>query len=692
MSGLSDAFSFADYKQALSVQSMMAPSDVGMLQSLTLGGLVLGIVALTVISLIRRSGTAFTGILLLASVAVSQALLYGMLDFLTDGMMVLASALAASALLLFVNAVLHTAQGNRIVAVISAIAIVSLISLAGLTLGGADFAAEASFAAAAVNVLAVALLVFAIQQDPRGNGILGFSLILALLATTLMTPTPVQFLEGFAATVAPIAIMTIGVLIATLSAPFVGEDLSLAFAPRDRAPANDAAFAAGASLFADDDDAAPQPRPAMATQQSFHEQPVAEPAPQPVHQPQHEPAPSYSAAPSEPVSSYWHQDSAGGPMLEVAQDEYVWDALAQPEVRAGQTILDACGAATSIELTPEGLRGRLTAEALPLFDDQVLGGGDPVSGPFDVVLSTHDASFRLTGRRQVDHDGILMRLDATMTDVQALRAQPVPAAVGFATASATEEPAPTPAPVAAPTMTRAAPDPVVRLSDEVGTGFEIDLRHCGSSPEEVRDAVDVGAARLAQMLADDSRRGPFAVIDTAGLNVPPGTLASAVGKAVRAHKLPKGALLVALDPGAEKKSNQIEAQASDIQRAGGGVALLLREASASKAPKFQPNMLWISALDVPMGKHGPKKGVLTKLSKKLGAPVLVADVKDRGEAAELHDAGATFGLGRAFKAEEPKPQAPTAPATDFSSSPEPEAVPPRDQAGLQTSLRARGLR
>ena len=687
MSGLSDAFSFADYKQALSVQSMMAPSDVGMLQSLTLGGLGLGVVALLVISFLRRSGTAFTGFLFLAAVGVSQAILYGRLDFLTEGAMLLATALTASAALLFVNAVLHTAQGNRIVAVISAIAIVSLMALSGLTAGGANLAAEASYAAVCVNILAIALLIFAIQQDPRGNGVLGFSLIMAFLAMTLMTPTPVQFLNGFTATVAPIVIMTVGVLIATLSAPFVGEDLSLAFAPRMKAPTRDEPFAPGTSLFADDDDVPARPQPVLSDQSDFAEQPTPRFNEQPAHQAP--PEPTYQAAPSEPVSSYWAQDSAGGPMLEVAEDEYVWDALAQPEVRAGQTILHACGAETSIELTPEGLRGRLSAEALALFDDQVLGGGDPVSGPFDVALATHAAAFRLTGRRQVDHDGILMRLDATMSEVQGLRAAPAPAATGFATSS---QPADTPQPTEAPKMMArtAQADPVVRLTDDVTTGFEIDLRDCGSSPDKVRDAVDQGAGQLAAMLADNSRRGPFAIIDTAGLNVPAGTLASAVGKAVRNHELPKGALLVALDPGAEKKPAAIEAQATDIQRAGGGIALLLREANA-KAPKFQPNMLWISALDVPMGKNGPKKGVLTKLSRRFGAPVLVADIQDRGEATELHDAGATFGLGRAFKARETEQKSVAGEiAQDTSLRADPPAG--RDQKGLQTSLRARGLR
>ncbi|MEM7740407.1 MAG: hypothetical protein AAF225_06360, partial [Pseudomonadota bacterium] len=147
MSGLSDAFSFADYKQALSVQAMMSPSDVGLLQNATLGALALGTLALLIISFLRRSGTAVTGALLLASVAGVQAILYGQLDFLTDGMMVLASALTAAAALLFVNAVLHTAQGNRIVAVVSAVAIAALIGLASVTAGGLHLGAEASLAA-----------------------------------------------------------------------------------------------------------------------------------------------------------------------------------------------------------------------------------------------------------------------------------------------------------------------------------------------------------------------------------------------------------------------------------------------------------------------------------------------------------------------------------------------------------------
>ncbi|MEO1042403.1 MAG: hypothetical protein AAFX52_08935 [Pseudomonadota bacterium] len=692
MSGLSDVFSFADYKQALSVQSMMAPGDVAMLQNVTLGALALGTVALVLISIVRRSGTAITGALLLASVAGVQAILYGQLDFLTDGMMVLASALTAAAALLFVNAVLHTAQGNRIVAIVSAVAIAAVIGLAGLTAGGLNLAAEASLAALIVGVVAVGLLCFAIQQDPSGNGILGFSMIMAFLAAILMTSTPAQFLDGFLATAAPVSIMTAGVLIAAITAPFVGEDLSFSFASRGREPVGAHSFAAGGSLFSDDDDV-PQQSAVVSERRVFSDTP-REPAPEPqrsYHDPDPVPSPaaSFQAAPSEPVSSYWHQASAGGPMLDVAANEYVWDALAQPEVRAGQTILDACGAETSIELTPEGLRDRLSPEALALFDDQVLGGGEPVSGPFDVDLATQGATFRFNGRRQVDHDGILMRLDATIEDVHGHQPQAAPAATGFAAAAAVPQPQhEQPEPVAT-----ASAESVVRLHDDTAIGFEIDLRHCGTSADEVRDAVDQGAAQLAQMLADDARRGPFAVIDAVGLNVPPGTLASAIGKAVRAHDLPKGALLVALDPGINKKPNAIEAQATDIQRAGGGVALLLHELS-SKAPKFQPNMLWISALDVPMGKNGPKKGTLSKVSKRLGAPVLVADIKDKREAADLQDAGATFGLGRAFKTTEPKVQSTPepAPAVAPTLAADPETAPAPDRSGLQTSLRARGLR
>ncbi|MEM9810369.1 MAG: hypothetical protein AAF788_04005 [Pseudomonadota bacterium] len=697
MGGLGDAFSFSGYSQALAVQSMMAPADLAMVETGILSALGLGALVLFVMVILRQSGRAASGFALVALVALGQAVLFGRVDFLTSGTVVLITALTASALVLFVHAVMFAGQDSKIALTISIALIAALLGLSMMTVLGRSVGPEMTLAVVASCVASVLMVMAGILGDPGGKGFVGFSMLLALLASLLMTNAASPFLDGFFPTVLPAILVASGVLLATVGAPFLAASLAVPALRAARRAEHDG-FASGTALFADDDDtglsqagqgafthAASFDRGAQEQRQggvsdhhiwrdqsqnrndhhrdafpiprgqdsaSFYDQ-----MPQGFERDQR---PSFDGH-SEPVSSLWPQDH-GSAALEAASDEYIWDALAQPEVRCGDDVLRACGAETAIELSPEGIRARLSPEALPAFDDEVLGGGDPRSGTFSVRLATPAANFLFTGRRQVDHDGILMRIDGAFGQVQLLD-QSVPTATRFATSSAPQGRASAPHEDNAPPTPSLTPAlqgafrPVMRLSDQEAIGFDATPQIAVVTEDSARAIIDGAAQHLAALIADNPRQGPFAIIDASQIDVRPGVIASAIGKAVRAYDLPRGSFVVGYSVGrSAQDASAYVAQMRDIKRAGGGTGLILR-GLPPQGLKLAADMVIISALDVPATKKGPKRAVLNKLSKRFGGAVLVTDIKDLLEAASLRGAGVMFGAGRAFRDQEaPQPQ------------------------------------
>lgn len=686
MGELGDAFSFGRYADALAQQGAMHPDNLALVEAGVLGALGLGAFILLVLSFVRRSGTAAAGFALLILVALSEAILFGGLSFITPGTKILIGALTASAMLLFTNAVLHTGRENLLVAGLSAVVIAGLLALGGAVVAGLPLGAESRFAMLAACALSGVLLGYAIVRDPAGKAIIGLSLLLAILGALMMTAEVVPLTRGVLPVTAPSVIVAAGILLATLSAPFLPDDIRVP----SRREREAAAPMMPASLF--DDDEAPVISPAREahplrerhepsfsftrtpkTETSVPALETHEPPAEEVFEP--EPAREAFAASAEtpasnpfarqfgdqqdPVSNHW-SPGASGVILEAADDEYIWDALAQPEVRCGGIVLDACGGSRPDDLTPEGFRERLHPEALARFDDLVLGGGEPESGPFEVPLETDRARFVLEGRRKVDHDGILMRIDAIVRDVQrAAAALPAPLA-------------------AVPESFK----PVRRLADSMTVGFEALPEEKPTSADDVK-AVVLEAGRVLKAMAEDNpQAGVFAMLDASSLKAKPGLLAAAVGKAVRVHELNRGAFVVGLKPPQPKDAKAFKTAVEDIRRAGGRVAWAIDDPKA-KPVKVEADMLWVSSGALMTGKRA-KKSPLEALEKRFGLPILIRDLVTEGDAAKASALGATFGAGRAFGALETPGQG----ASDADGSGRRLSVP----GGKMSALRAGGLR
>ncbi|GGY54908.1 hypothetical protein [Parvularcula lutaonensis] len=649
MGDLGNAFSFDRYADLLARRAAMDPSGFSTVETATLGALAVGALGLFVLIFARRSGTAAAGFALVVLTALSEAVLFGGLDFVTPGTKTLIGSLTASALLLFVNAVLHTGRENLLVAGISAVVIGILLSLGGATVAGFGYAAEAQLAMLAATALSAGLLVFAMVRDPRGKAFLGLSVLLAILASLLMIDPVAGSLQSMMPVVTPIVAVAAGILLATLSAPFVADDIRVP--SRSERRAAEAGQYRPVSLFNDDgsvfDDVqrsprAREPRERPEPRFSRHESQPAQAfdAPPTFPQEPYEPAAFEAAAAAtaagyaesgDPVSNYWHQDPAGA-VLEAEHDEYIWDALAQPEVRAGDDVLRALHVQRADDLTPEGLRSRLAPEALRLFDEEVLGGSDPVSGPFDVTLQTGDARFQFRGRRQVDHDGVLMRLDAAVTGIQPLSA---------------DQPAQLEAPSYADVPSHFRP--VALLRDQTISGFEIGMPPGPLSEDVVKETIDEAASILKDLMQAGEVKGPFAILDASALDLRPGQIAAAVGKAVRVHELPRGALLVGVRLPANKDMKSFALMADDIRKAGGGIAFIVDDPRARPVKGIQPQMVWVDASDVMTRKRG-RKSAIDAIARKFEAPVLVRELRDPEDASDAREDGALFGVGNAFRA------------------------------------------
>jgi hypothetical protein len=641
MSGWSDAFSFDRYADALARQAAMDPSGFALMQTAVLGSLATGAFLCLIIALVRRSGTATAGFALLVLTGLSQALLFGLLDFLTPDTKVLLGALTASALLVFTNAVLHTGRENILIAGLSTVVVGALLALAGAVMLDKPFGAEARLAMLGSAGFSSLLLLYAMLRDPKGKALLGAGVVLAVLAAMLMTDEAVPLTRGLLPASFPSVLITLGILVAALAAPFLADEHRISAA--SHRSQREAPTYVPTSLFGDEPAAPsnsgifrrPEPQPEEPFQRN-EPAPAPEPhrfAPLPpfgnLSEPADEPqvpelgadAGFTSPALSDTASSNWVQGQDAG--FEPAADEYVWDALAQPEVRCGADLLKAFGADNAQELTLEGMRERLQDEALASFDENVLGGGEPESGTFDLDLETASARFRLEGRRKVDHDGVLTRIDA---QVLAIKAKPAPS---------------TSAGLSAPAVLPGIFRPISDLRSDAAAGLEIAPKRA-LSEEEVKAATAQGAAILRSMI-DSGRADAVLMIDGHGLGVRPGIIAAAVGKAVRQHDLPKGSVVVGLVLPLPREVKAFSKIAGDLKLAGASVALILPGPSAKATKKLNADAVWLPANQVTGRKA--KRSPVEKVAYRFGVPVHIRNVSSETEEADLRGAGATLVAG-----------------------------------------------
>ncbi|ADM09408.1 sensory box/GGDEF domain/EAL domain protein [Parvularcula bermudensis HTCC2503] len=407
-----------------------ATSQLSLIEAVAIGGL--GGLALLFLfyGLVRRSAVAIVGFSFLALTALVIAQIFGRLSFVSDGARMLILCLFSCAVLLFATTTIRSARENPLVGLVILLMIAASF-FAGVA-GFFSFVRGEEIAAlslsATVLVMGVLIVVEFLRRDMGtiavAPGLLAAMGALPAIAiagrepatmTVLTAMLPVFLLSGGVGFSALVALWVVKPTAATTDqAPQKQREVG----PSPFEPAAEPVLAELSSegSYAERREAAERlgraPRPGGRAEPE-EEAPVAAPP--------RARRGSYDEAPMEPVSALWGRGE--GPFdpedrrpvraLDIAPDSYVWDQFAAREVRIGQDFASAFLVDAGRLATPDVLRDGVDADSLDAFDDHVLGGADPVTGPFDIdILSRHGDAFRLHGRRVTDHEGLLTRIEA----------------------------------------------------------------------------------------------------------------------------------------------------------------------------------------------------------------------------------------------------------------------------------------
>ncbi|MEM9989534.1 MAG: EAL domain-containing protein, partial [Pseudomonadota bacterium] len=430
-----------------------------------------GVVAISmlVISLFKRSAVAAVSFSFLALTTLILGMLYGRFDFLPMGTQTLLGCLFACSFLLFTTATIRLARENPFVgAVILMVIAALLVTGGGALLNMIDGRQLASFGLMIALALGAILMCVEIIRGDRPTLAMAPGLLCLFISPFLM-----RYIGGAASVTAwwavsfPLMMLAVGTVYVTVIAQII---LSLSARQGVRAAnlttvsARTATAAAPAAVFgmhevADEDhhhersEFSYNAPSSEEYDEAMDEGDLAEDhvAPQTV---QHE----YAAVPQtqgdveegadvreeketahptapyqpisvsavEPVSAQWGTtndpssvsshpvEAPSSPVFTVADDEYVWDSIADQEVKVGAGFADLLGLTQEGRtLSPDVMRDALAPASLGDFDDAILGGAEPETGRFNLALTTGEGRvIGVEGRRQVDHDGILSRIEA----------------------------------------------------------------------------------------------------------------------------------------------------------------------------------------------------------------------------------------------------------------------------------------
>ncbi|MGV6819334.1 MAG: EAL domain-containing protein [Parvularcula sp.] len=693
-----------------------APREMPIVEGVVLAGLAAVAGLLIVVALFRRSAVAAVGFSFLALIGLVCALLFGRLSFVPEPTQILLLCLAACAMLLFVTATIRVARDNPLIGVLvlvglAALLVIGVASGAGVVDGGPLMRLGL---AATFGLTSLCLLVEVIRRD-RASLIVAPGLVAIMASPVAMSMVANSAAGSWLAVAAPIMLLAAGGVYAAVAAlavlSFGGEGAAEAGATHPVSPTMTPMVATPTAAFQEVADEPLPVAPMMQEVTTAEDAPAMTAGPiSQVDEPHAHPEPvrhDYAAAPqsptphppalndaAEPVSAQWGRkdaDAGFGPL--VANDEYVWDQMAEQEVKAGDGFLGLFGVAEGRDASPDQLRNSVAPGSLGEFDDQILGGSQPVTGRFDVELAMVDgARIRVEGRRQVDPDGILTRLEATGQELAAAPIQPAPMSAAPKSALAASA-----APLAATRRNgrrsdaqdlltafdageiRAHFQPIVRLADRVTVGFEAlarwhqqdgtvveagdfvpELIKKGKGLELVSLIVGQAARELADWIAAEPGQGQFVSVNIAASDLPRDELATIIKDAVSTYALPAGALVVELTEGRIKASqSKALAAAKSVRQAGASLAIDdfgVGYSTLGRLTKFNFDLIKTDrSLIADLSGKKARRFMKTLLATahKQGAPVIAEGVEDEETAAILTEMGCEFAQGFLFGRAEP---------------------------------------
>lgn len=727
MNEIVPTFGIDEYSQRLAWVLESAPREVALVQAVTIA--LLGAVAVMMlgIALFRRSAIAAVSFSFLSLGALIVAMIFGQLDFISVGTQTLILCLFMCSVLLFVTATIRLARDSAIMGIVTFISILALLAAGGASmLQLVEDIPISRLVIAATTLITLVLMIVEFFRGDKGTMAVSPGLLLAIATLPAMSYVAGQGMnEEWILVVTPVLLFTAGLLMAAFAAQLTAQAPAIRQAkPRKSKPVRKQRFsrptavaASGAGVlqeFEDDDHHAPQqsrrqapsfdapaadlPRePYPATNEDLsagapqEEETEREYTPPPAAD-----RPRFTAH-SEPVSSQWGSGqgrSYASPTIPIADDEYVWDMMSDLEVRMGDAFASYLDLPAGQLATPDVLRELIDERSLPEFDDIILGGHDPRTGRFDVDFLTFDgATIRLQGRRQVDEDGILSRLQMQLEEIAPPRQQApsheevsTPQRSGLAAVAApiaekprrhNDEPTMSRGPAEALARGEIAPwfQPIVRLSDRKTVGFEAlarwqrpdgnvaeahefvdELINAGKGVDLARIVIDQAAAELAEWVRVEPGLGQFVSVNIAAADLPKDEVASIVANAVGRHQLPAGALVVELTEGRIQAShNEALASAKAIRKSGASLAVDdfgVGYSNLNRLSKFKFDIVkldksLISDLTSRKKQRSVVRAMLTA-AEKSGVPVVAEGIENEDTAAMLNELGCDFGQGYLF--------------------------------------------
>ncbi|MFQ5563969.1 MAG: EAL domain-containing protein [Parvularculaceae bacterium] len=634
----------ANITTGIDAASVFDAAAIELSRGAIVGAFIVGASFLAGFAVFRRGAVSICALLMVAAAAALEFTWLGLFRAVPDNLVVLLQGVFAAATVVFLSSAIRAARNNALLGGIMFAGALSLVGVGVINfLDRVDAGGLMTWALGGVGLFALAL---SASQAVRGDA--GARLILpgALLAVAAAVLT--AFFGGsLGAGLAPHVLFTLGVLSASLVAFTEDGWRGAAATPLAVEPA---------AVMADD--------------------------------------------------NYDHVNDAGALSdSQLAQVlDYsgvaVWDWSAD-EAYQTDSLPKLFGAESDSVFTPETMRALVHANDQARFENEVLGAGAPGDGGFDVTLKLHDGRCaRLRGARAVDSGGALERIVA-FAEIAAGEGEAHPLADKIAAALENGE-------------VGVAFQPIVALNGEKIVGYEALARWRGADetatrPEDIVKAaesagkggalasaiLDASAAFVAEKLETEKRRDIFVALNVSYGQVREKGFVAAVRKAVDAHDLRSGALVLELT---EAEAITDPDAASQIFRLlkNAGVGLAFDDfgagfSSLSNLHKFDFDYLKIDRSfigELERGGDAVKIArAMTALGKDLGLKVIAEGVETRETAKAARDIGCAYGQGFAFGAPVQNAAAPAAEtATAFENAP-PSMRDMQDSAAADTPAR-----
>ncbi|MEE9330140.1 MAG: EAL domain-containing protein [Parvularculaceae bacterium] len=700
-------------------QKQAFPREVSLAEVAIMASLAVTCGLLLLWGVLRRNGTALVGGSLLGVTALVEAYAFGQFAFMSPAVGLILQGIYISIGLAFVTATVRIAKDNMVLG--SALLLVIISALALAAVGAADiFAAGPILKLGLVGVAGFAVLISLYQGTVGGDRLAlavapGFALMAAaLIAAPLISKMATP---SWLMTILPHLMLSSGVLLSVLIGTLGGR-----MSPGQIASG---AAAAGAGIMSD---RAAEPLHAKGAQEPIYEPEMpakkglfggrnassrqeprldapdfvtdlnAEEDPRPYGDEAMTRAPAPAGRRSTASSLWGRRSSDAGGQSAPASGDWDWS----PEGISASSALGAAFGLAAQDLEPAMMRDLVAERSLDAFDEAILGGETPRSGPFTVMLDlTNGANIELRGFREVDRDGLVSRLTAdAVANSQSISAPQ--AASSPPQMINTDEVAG----ALARGEFRTYFQPIIRLEDEDVVGFEALARwHRGDrvvEAEEFIDAiVDAGfgldltqiiladaARELADWCAAAPDKKPFVTVNVSQRELLNDQLVKLITNTVKQSNLQPGALVIEMtERNLADQPGKLMAVVKGLRAAGCSLALDdfgAGHSNLSTLSKFKFDILKTDKSLLHKHEQGQADLVnAVEIARKLGIALIAEGIETQALAASAKQA--QCGLGQGFYFGRPAPADGGEPAEMDAVPLAPQAPMPQAQQGYQQS-------